>query len=325
MTRKKNKLKLYHGVILIILAAADIFFIADYLGRWFGFLGTLLSELVLLVMAAGVVFVFGGDFKKVFPVRWPKACQVCGTLVLWLGTLFVTMIVTMIMMLLFPEEMAEVSGGISSAIMSVPFIVAFVVVVISPAICEEAVFRGVFFNSLFKPERNKWITILVTAAVFGAFHGSIWRFFPTFFLGAAMGYVLMETGNMFYTMLFHGVNNSLSLLASFFLKFMSRTEGIYDVEEIMEQSNMLLETPLYTVGQYLAFFGGSGVVLLYVGNYLIHKGQPGYDKGLFPREKQRTLTVMVALAVGCVVIGMMLMMGSIAFSGAFDSEIGILG
>lgn len=165
--------------------------------------------MILLALAVGVVFVFGGDFKKMFPVRQPKACQVFRTFVLWLGTLFVMMIVAMIMLLLFPKEMAEVSEGISSAIRSVPFVVAFAVVVTAPAICEEAVFRGVFFNSIFKPEQNKWITILVTAAVFGAFHGSIWRFFPTFFLGIAMGYVLMETGNMFYTMLFHGINKRI--------------------------------------------------------------------------------------------------------------------
>lgn len=318
----KNRLKPYHGIILIILAAVDIFLIADYLGRWFGFLGTLLSELILLVMAVGVVFVSGGDLKKVFPVRRPKACQVFGTLVLWLGTLFVTMIAAMVMILLFPKEMAQVNEGISRAIMSVPFLAAFVVVVISPAICEEAVFRGVLFNSIFKPERNKWITIFVTAAVFGAFHGSIWRFFPTFFLGAAMGYVLMETGNIFYTMLFHGVNNFLSLSASFLLEFVSRSAGLYDINNmddmgsVMEQSMELINMPLYTVGQYLAFFGGSGVILLYVGDYLLHKGQPGYDKGLFPREKQRTLIVMVVAAVGCVMIGMILMMGSMAFSGA---------
>lgn len=320
----KNRLKPYHGIILIILAAIDVFFISDYLGRWFGFFGTLLSELVLLAMAVGVVFVFGGDFKKVFPVRRPKTCQVFGTIVLWLGTLFITLIAAMLMTVLFPKEMAEVSGGISSAIMGVPFLAAFVVVVISPAICEEAVFRGVFFNSLFKPERNKWITILVTAAVFGVFHGSIWRFFPTFFLGIAMGYVLMETGNMFYTMLFHGVNNFLSLSAAFLLEFMSRQTGLYDMDSmddigaVMEQSMELVNMPLYTVGQCLTFFGGSGVILLYVGDYLLHKGQPGYDKGLFPKEKQRTLIVLVAAAVGCVVIGMMLMMGSMAFSGAFD-------
>lgn len=320
----KNRLKLYHGILIIVLAAIDIFFISDYLGRWFGFLGTLLSELLLLVLAVGVVFAFGGDFKKVFPFRKPKACQVFGTLVLWLGTLFVTMIVAMIMTLLFPREMAEVSGGISNAIMSVPFLVAFVVVAISPAICEEAVFRGVFFNSIFRPEQNKWITILVTAAVFGAFHGSIWRFFPTFFLGVAMGYVLMETGNMFYTILFHGVNNSLSLLASFLLTFVSRSEGMYDMygmndmESVMEQSMELISMPLYIVGQYLAFFGGSGVILLYIGNYLIHKGLPGYDKGLFPKEKQRTLIVLIAAAVGCVVAGILMMMGSMAFGGALD-------
>lgn len=317
MIQKKRTLKLYHGIIVIVLAAIDIFILGDYLAGWFGFYGTLLGELVLLVLAVGAVLIFNSDMKKVFPVRRLRACQVFGTLVFWLGTLFVTMLVAMLMTLLFPQEMAEVSEGISGAMMSVPFFVAFLVVVISPAICEEAVFRGVFFNSLFKPGRNKWILIFVTAAVFGAFHGSIWRFFPTFFLGIAMGYVLMETGNIFYTVLFHGVNNFLSLMATYWLEIVSRAGGMYDMDAVMEQSNELIQMPLYIIGQYLAFFGGSGIVLLYIGNYLLHKGQPGYDKGLFPKEKQHTLIALVAAAVGCVVVGMMLAVGSMLLGGGF--------
>lgn len=318
MTRRKNKLKPYHGIILLILAAVDIFFAGDYLVRQFGYYGTLFAELILLFLSVGVVFVFGGDLKKVFPIRRPKAHQVFGTLVLWFGTLLTTMIVTMVIMLFFPKEMTEVSEGISSSIMHIPFLAAFVVVAVSPAICEEAVFRGVFFNSLFKPERSKWFTILVTAAVFGAFHGSIWRFFPTFFLGIAMGYVLMETGNMFYNMLLHGVNNFFSLLAAWMLKFMIGAEGAYgadDVGRLMEQSDALLQMPVYLLGQYLTFYGGSGLVLIYLGDYLIHKGQPGYDKGLFPKEKRRTLFVLVTVSVACAVIGIVLMAAGVVLKG----------
>lgn len=315
MTRGKRTLKLYHGIILAVLAAGDIFIFSRYLGRWFGFYGTLVSELMLLLLAVGTAAVAGGDFRKIFPVRKPRACQVFGTLVMWLGTLFATMVVTMILMLLFPRQMSEVSQGISASILSVPFLAAFVIVVISPAVCEEAVFRGVVFNSLFKAQRNKWIPIAVTAFVFGAFHGSIWRFFPTFFLGIAMGYLLMETGNIFYCVLFHGVNNFVSLCCSYILQSFTQMGGMDDLSTIMEESSALLEMPLYTAGQYLAFYGGSGIVLLYIGSYLIHKGQPGYDKGLFPREKQRTMLAIVVGAVSCVAVGMMLMAAGIALKG----------
>lgn len=315
MTRGKRTLKIYHGIILAVLVAGELFIFSRYLGMWFGFYGTLVSELILLLLSVGTVAVSGGDFRKVFPVRKPKACQVFGTLVMWLGMLLVTMVVAMILMLMFPRQMSEVNQGLSASILSVPFPAAFVIVVISPAVCEEAVFRGVVFNSLFKAQRSKWIPIFVTAFVFGAFHGSIWRFFPTFFLGVAMGYLLMETGNIFYSVLFHGVNNFVSLCCSYILQLFTQMDGMEDLSVVMEESSVLLEMPLYTAGQYLAFYGGSGVVLLYIGNYLIHKGQPGYDKGLFPREKQRTLLVMVVCSVSCVFVGMMLMAAGIALKG----------
>lgn len=315
MMREKRTLKIYHGIIIAVLAAAEIFIFSKYLGRWFGFYGTFISELILLMLAVGTAALFGGDFRKVFPVRKPKACQVLGTLVMWLGTLFVSMVVTTFLMLLFPRQMMEISQGISASMHSVPFLAAFVIVVISPAVCEEAVFRGVIFNSLFKIQRNKWIPILVTAFVFGAFHGSIWRFLPTFFLGIAMGYLLMETGNIFYSVLFHGVNNFVSLCSSYLLQLFTQAYGGEELAAIAEESNRLLETPFYTAGQCLAFYGGSSIVLLYIGSYLIHKGQPGYDKGLFPREKQRLLLAIVAGAVSCVVAGIMLMTVGIALKG----------
>lgn len=315
MTKGKKTLKIYHGIILALLTAGEIFIFSRYLGNWFGFYGTPISELILLLLAVGTVAAAGGDFRKVFPARKPKACQVFGTLVMWLGTFFVTMVVTMVLMLLFPREMTEVSQGISESILSVPFFAAFVIVVISPAICEEAVFRGVVFNSLFRARRNKWVPIVVTAFVFGAFHGSIWRFFPTFFLGIAMGYLLMETGNIFYSVLFHGVNNFVSLCSSYIFQSFSQMDGMKDLSAVMEESSVLLEMPLYTAGQYMAFYGGSGAVLLYIGSYLLHKGQPGYDKGMFPREKQRIFIVIVAGAVSCVAVGMLLMVAGIALKG----------
>ena len=53
-------------------------------------------------------------------------------------------------------------------------------------------------------------------------------------------------------------------------------------------------------------YASAGPFLLYAGNYLIHKGQPGYDRGLLPREKKKTLLGLVLVSSVFLGIGILL-------------------
>lgn len=68
---------------------------------------------------------------------------------------------------------------------------------------------------------------MLTGCIFGAFHGSIWRFFPTAILGMAMAYLLAETGNMVYNIMFHAINNLLPLVLMFGMQWLM--DGLYQV------------------------------------------------------------------------------------------------
>ena len=70
-----------------------------------------------------------------------------------------------------------------------------------------------------------------------------------------------------------------------------------------------------SVGMYLMLAGGAPL-LIYIGRYLLHRGQPGYDKGLFPPEKKNVLTVMVGTGVGSMLLGFMLMFVSVGLAAA---------
>jgi sodium transport system permease protein len=87
-------------------------------------------------------------------------------------------------------------------------------IAVTPAICEELVFRGVLLQSL-GTEMTARKAVLCSAAIFGAFHLSfetVIRFLPTAWLGLLMGYVVWRTGSIFTSMLMHCLNNATALV-----------------------------------------------------------------------------------------------------------------
>jgi sodium transport system permease protein len=88
-----------------------------------------------------------------------------------------------------------------------PLWVAWLVLGITPALCEETLFRGLIFSGL-----RRWgvvAAILLSALLFGLAHSSIYRLLPTFSLGLVLGFVLWRTGSIYCSMLVHALNNGL--------------------------------------------------------------------------------------------------------------------
>lgn len=319
MENEKKQLRLWQGLLVIILAGLEIFVFSGFLPQWLGMGRSLIGELILLGMAVGAVAVFHGNFRSVFPIHKPKLTEVMGTILIYLGASQAISVVTMIEMYIAPEMVTETSIGLSSMFTSSSMIVAIIVVGIAPAICEEAVFRGVFFNSVWNQTHGKWIPILVTAAVFGLFHGSIIRFFPTFLLGIVLGYLVYETNNMFYNVMFHAINNIIPVLVlygmQFLMQLMARALGMNG----SGMWNFVMDTATSQVSQLSPAFmgiymidGGVGLVILYLGNHVLHLGREGYPKELFPKEKRKQQFIWLALALALAVTGgMMIVAGTI--------------
>ena len=319
MENEKKQLRLWQGLLVIILAGLEVFVFSDFLPQWLGMGRSLIGELILLGIAVGAVAVFGGKFRSVFPIHKPKLTEVMGTILIYLGASQAISVVTMIEMYIAPEMVTETSIGLSSMFTSSSMIVAIIVVGIAPAICEEAVFRGVFFNSIWNQTHGKWIPILVTAAVFGLFHGSIIRFFPTFLLGIVLGYLVYETNNMFYNVMFHAINNIIPVLVlygmQFLMQLMARALGMNG----SGMWNFVMDTATSQVSQLSPAFmgiymidGGVGLAILYLGNHVLHLGREGYPKELFPKEKRKQQFIWLALALALAVTGgMMIVAGTI--------------
>ena len=307
MEENRKTLKVYHGIIMLILSAVCVFFVSPILGANLGLYGTLLNEILLLVLAVALTAVVRGDFKQVFPIHKPKLSAVFGTILLWIGSFLAIMIITMIIAYFFPEEVIGVSQGLGMEFASLTFIISFVIVSISPAICEEAVFRGVVMHS-FDNGKNKWIAIVVTGLIFGEFHGNIWRFVPTALLGIMLGYIVYETDNMIYGALFHAINNAMPLLSIFAMKSMYSNEMFQSQMSTMTDNGI----PLISIGMYV-MYGAAIPLLLTIGNYLIHKGTKHAKNSLFAKEERMKLVVLLLISGAFLVVGFFIIIFSLLF------------
>jgi sodium transport system permease protein len=88
------------------------------------------------------------------------------------------------------------------------FIATLLLVAVSPAICEESLFRGPILRGL-RTRFGAVTTVVLTAALFGLFHLDIYRLIPTTLLGVMLGFIALESGSIIPSMVAHFCNNAM--------------------------------------------------------------------------------------------------------------------
>lgn len=94
-------------------------------------------------------------------------------------------------------------------------IINLIVIALIPAVGEELMFRGVIQQTLSARVKNDHIAIWVTAFIFSAIHMQFFGFFPRFFLGALLGYLLLYSGSIIVTMICHFMNNAFVIIYAY--------------------------------------------------------------------------------------------------------------
>src|SRR5690606_19846132 len=113
-----------------------------------------------------------------------------------------------------PEEFMRGFGELLSADTPGRLLWLVVLVALTPAVCEELVFRGILLQGLSR-EMPVTRAVLGSAVIFGAFHLSfetVIRFLPTAWLGVLLGYVAWRTRSVYPSIMMHAINNASILL-----------------------------------------------------------------------------------------------------------------
>lgn len=291
-----KKLKPWHGVVLFGIVMLSFYTIIAWAQMKWGMYGLALTELYLLLLSIAVVKLLKIPVKEIFPLQKPKWRKTFGVLLMWVSSYVLMLPVTMFMAYFFPKEIFAVSEGLNEVIYSVPLILSVFISSIMPAVCEEALHRGVLLKSFQNKWRNKWFLSLLMGILFGLFHGSIWRFLPTAILGGVLTYIMLETENMFYPALFHFTNNFLPSFLMSFLGNQPRTEA---ASEIFLQQGI----PISFLGIYLAM---ASVVPFgfYTADYLLRKGEAGKEQQYL--KSNGMLVTLIILTVLPIILGMLI-------------------
>lgn len=112
------------------------------------------------------------------------------------------------------DAAAELQERFLSGTSYLDLIINIVIMAITPAICEELLFRGVLQNQLEKWFKNAHIAVWVSAIIFSAIHFQFYGFLPRMVLGAALGYLLVYGKSLWLPIVAHCVNNSLAVITA---------------------------------------------------------------------------------------------------------------
>ncbi|MDA0313758.1 MAG: CPBP family intramembrane metalloprotease [Bacteroidetes bacterium] len=109
---------------------------------------------------------------------------------------------------------------------SIPELLTGILVIgVFAGVGEELFFRGLIQPKVQGYLRSPHLGIWVTALIFSAIHVQFYGFLPRMFLGALFGYLYHYSGSLFYPILGHILNNTLTLLLVY-----GSNEGLIDMD-----------------------------------------------------------------------------------------------
>ena len=181
--------------------------------------GLLASEWLLLFVPALLFVRLGGfDPRATLSLRRPSRDGVLGALLLVAGATPLAWGIGWVQTFFLPIPWEILEGLQELVTAQTPGRLAWLMLLlaVTPAFCEEFVFRGVLLGGT--RTLATWRVVLLNGVVFGAFHLSFEtaiRFLPTAWLGIVISWAVLRTGSIWVGSLMHLLNNgTIVLLAS---------------------------------------------------------------------------------------------------------------
>lgn len=219
----------------------------------FGLAGVFGTQMIILLVPLGVILYTKKDIRQSYGFQKTGIKSYLGGVFTIIGMFPISIVISTGLINLFPQSADNVVTVFSDLMDGNIFAVLFVMAV-TPAICEEMMFRGMIFHGM-KAKYRTAAAIVSVAVLFGLYHMSLVKFIPTGLLGLVLCYTVYVTDSIYPAMLMHFINNALSVLISCY------PERLETVFPMFYHDTLTVSDVLILLGAGLAFFGIGQVFL----------------------------------------------------------------
>ena len=302
LRKKKRRIRAWQALLFyaIIMTMLLLFGGLIYILTGSIILESIAEQLFFLGISIVFVLFMRADLKEVFPFRKPKGFAVFGVLVLLLASLFAAEVFSILALQFAPESLRQASESVNGIFDGPSLPTELFLAALCPAVCEEALHRGVLLNSFRNSFHDKRLMILCGGLLFGVFHIYPIRMVMPAFIGFLMCWLVIQTGNMLYSSLLHFGYNAILILIS------SASSSAADLDP--EMIDATLSSGI--TGFYVIFPGIFIPLLIYLGTWMVRRVTAARIPDLFgARTERRPLICMIA-ATGCILLfGALILLG----------------
>ncbi len=218
--RRKNIKKgsiptIQESLLILVIALLIMIYLGGMMSLDNPIYGVVIPQIFIGGLPLLAAFYIKADISKVFCLKLPSIEHVIGALFLIIGTSSAVMLLSNVLAYLMPDRNSAVNEGFEDILGQMPFFPALLLIALTPAVCEEIMFRG-YMMTAFKNKVKLPVALIIVSILFGVMHMSLIRLLPTAILGIALGYALLRSESIVCSSLMHFINNGFSVFLMYY-------------------------------------------------------------------------------------------------------------
>lgn len=213
---KRGSLPSIQESLLILVAAVLLMVYAGgIMSLSHPLMGVIVPQFFIGILPILACLYIKGDAKKIFALHIPKPKAVLGSLLLLLGAGSFSLLAGNILSYFFTDSGQSLNEEYMTLLDGVSFVPALLLIALTPAVCEELLFRGYIFTA-FRHKMSLPKAIFIVSVLFGISHTSLIKLIPTAILGAALAYAIYKADSIFASGMMHFLNNAFSVFILYY-------------------------------------------------------------------------------------------------------------
>lgn len=207
--------KAFHGnlffflVLLLLILGSFFIIIPITIFKLPGYYAIILPEVLFLLLPALIYLAVSKKPVKTImrlnPLGLKNSVIIAVIIIL---SMPLSQLIAVITNIFFPNNVSQALNFLNN----LGFLPQLLIIALTPAICEEVVFRGVVLGEYGRV--NIKIAAVANGFLFGLFHLNPFQFFYTFFLGILLAYMVYITNSLFAGILGHFIFNGMQIALS---------------------------------------------------------------------------------------------------------------